>query len=739
MDYDTPLGESLIDAERLVGKPLDRVDGALKVRGAATYSHEYREGGEAAYGYLLTAGCGKGKITSIDTAAAQAAPGVLLVWTHENVPAQADPSDDTVPQMHSAEVMHYGETIAVVVAEQFEQARAAALLIDVQYASADGVYDVAAHTETATKPPEGMFKPDTGAGDFDANFPQAPVQLDVTYTTPNQSQAMMEPHATLALWEGDKLVLYTAAQMANASQKTIAATLQLPPEKVRIIARYIGGGFGSKLKVFGDAILAALAAKTLGRPVKIALTRQQIFNNTTHRSPTIQRLRLGASPDGKLLAIAHENFVSNLPGKTFFEPAALATTFLYAAAHRRTTHRMVALDLAESASMRAPGEAVGMLALECAMDELAEKLGMDPVELRIINEPAQNPEDGTPYSARNLVACLREGAKRFGWDQRPKTGQRRDGNVAVGYGMASAARGNMLQPSKAVAELTPEGRLVVKTAMTDIGTGTYTILTQIAGEILGLHPEQIDVELGDTDFPMAAGSGGSWGASSAGASVYYACEALRDKIREAAGMDTGASFADGFLRSGNITKSLREIAGSAGLRAEGEIKPGKLQDAYTQAGYGAHFAEVGVDLDTGEIRVRRMLSVLACGRVLNAKTARSQAIGGVVFGIGAALTEDLVVDTKYGFFVNHDLAEYHVPVQADVPDVDIVFLPELDDKANPLKSKGIGELGISGAGAAIANAVYNACGARIRDYPLTLDKVLAGLDKNPLGEAVPPQ
>lgn len=727
MDYDTPLGESLIDCQRLVGKPVNRVDGALKVNGEATYSYDYRAGVDAAYGYLLTASCGKGKITSIAIAAAEAAPGVLLVWTYKNVPAQADPSPQTVPQMHSADVMHNGETVAVVVAETFEQARAAALLIDVQYEAADGAYDFAAGTTTAVKPPEGMFKPDSGTGDFAMNFTAAPVQIDVTYTTPNQSQAMMEPHATLAYWEGEKVVLYTAAQMANPTQKTIAATLKIAPEKVRVVARYVGGGFGGKLKVFGDAILAALAAKALSRPVKIALARPQIFNSTTHRSPTIQRIRLGATPDGKLLAIAHENFVANLPGKTFFEPAGIATRLLYAGANRLTTHRMVALDLPESASMRSPGEAVGMLALECAMDELAEAIGIDPVELRLINEPDKNPEDGTPYSARNLVACLQEGARKFGWEKRKQPGQVRDGNFLVGYGVAAAARGNLLQPSKALAQLTPAGRLVVKTAMTDIGTGTYTILTQIAGEIMGLEPDKIDVELGDTDFPIGAGSGGSWGASSSGASVYYACEVLRKKILDAAGMGEEAVLEGGFVRSGNISKTLTEIVGSTGLSAEGEITPGKLQDNYTQAGYGAHFAEVGVDIDTGEIRVRRMLSVLACGRILNAKTARSQAIGGVVFGIGAALTEDLVVDTKYGFFVNHDLAEYHVPVHADVPDVEAFFLPELDDKANPLKSKGIGELGISGAGAAIANATYNACGVRIRDFPLTLDKVIAGL------------
>ncbi len=728
MEYNTPIGASLIDHERMVGKPYDRVDGKLKVHGDAKYSYEIREAGDAAYGYLLTAGCGKGKVAFIETAAAEAAPGVLLVWTYKNAPPQADPSEETVPQLRSPDIMHNGEAIAVVVAETFEQARAASLLIDVQYETADGAYNFTALTGTAIKPPDGTFKADTGTGDFEANFPKAEVKVDVTYTTPNQSQAMMEPHATLAAWQGDEVILYTAAQMTNQSRKTIAATLQMPVEKVRVIARYIGGGFGSKLKVYGDAILAALTAQALGRPVKIAVTRQQIFNHTSHRSATIQRIRLGAGKDGRLLALAHENFVTNLPDKSFFEPAALATTMLYASAHQLTAHRVVELDLTESFAMRAPGEAVGMLALECAMDELAVALDMDPVELRILNEPEKNPDDGTEYSARKLVECLREGAQRFGWDKRNKKPRgMRDGNFWIGHGMASAARGNILQPSKASATLTPDGRLQIKTAMTDIGTGTYTILMQIAGEILGLAREQIDIELGDTNSPMGAGSGGSWGAGSSGSAVYYACEALRAKIIQAAGLDENARFEDSFVRGGNVSKSLAELAGSGGLSADGEIKPGKLQKAYTHAGFGAHFVEVGVDMDTGETRVRRMLGVFAAGRILNAKTARSQAIGGMVFGIGAALTEDLAVDTRYGFFVNHDLAEYHVPVHADVPDIEAIYLPELDDKANPLKSKGVGELGISGAGAAVANAVYNACGVRIRDYPLTLDKVIAEL------------
>jgi xanthine dehydrogenase YagR molybdenum-binding subunit len=408
----------------------------------------------------------------------------------------------------------------------------------------------------------------------------------------------------------------------------------------------------------------------------------------------------------------------------------LATTMLYAAPHRKISHRMVALDIPESASMRAPGEAVGMLALECAMDELAEQLEIDPIELRIKNEPSQNPEDGTPYSARKLIECMREGADIFGWRERnKKPGTRREGNWLVGIGMASAVRGNLLQPSSAEVKLSQTGRLRVRTAMTDIGTGTYTILSQIAAEMLGLEQGDVDVEIGDTDYPEAAGSGGSWGAASSGSSVFYACEALRTKLAAAAGFDPGAAdFENGLIRAGNKSRRIAELAGEDGITAEGKIEPGVLNDAYTQAGYGAHFAEVAVDADTGEIRVRRMLGVFAAGRILNPKTARSQAIGGMVFGIGAALTEDAVVDTRYGHFVNQDFAEYHIPVHADVPAIEAIYLPELDDKANPLKAKGVGELGISGAGAAIANAVYNACGVRIRDYPLTLDKVIAGLE-----------
>jgi xanthine dehydrogenase YagR molybdenum-binding subunit len=502
----------------------------------------------------------------------------------------------------------------------------------------------------------------------------------------------------------------------------------MPPENVRLVSTYIGGGFGGKLWVNADAILAAIAARKLNRPVKTALTRQQIFHVTTHRSDTFQRIRLGTDQNGRILAIGHEVYSGNLPSEQTYEGAALQTRTLYAGANRLTSHRLAPLDIPVASSMRAPGEATGMLALECAMDELAEKLNLDPLELRIRNEPTEDPEKYIPYSSRHLIACLREGARRFGWDKRnPTPGQVRDGQWLVGMGMAAATRGNPLLPSKANVRLAPDGFATVRMAMTDIGTGTYTILTQIAAEMLGLPPERIRVELGDTSFPQAAGSGGSFGAGSSGSALFDACNALRAKLARLAGMDPEtAHFANGHVETAGQSRLLTDLVG-AGVEADGEIVPGDTLKDFSQQSYGANFAEVGVDIDTGEIRLRRMLGVFTAGRILNEKTARSQAIGGMIFGVGAALEEGMTLDPRFGNFVNHDLAEYLVPVHADVPGVDAIFLPELDNMSNPLKSKGIGELGISGAGASLANAIYNACGVRVRDYPITLDKVISAL------------
>jgi xanthine dehydrogenase YagR molybdenum-binding subunit len=728
MEMNSPVGANALDAQGIVGKPLDRVDGRLKVTGGARYAYEMQQ--NTLYGFVVEASIGKGTIKSIDTRAAEKAPGVVLVLTHRNAPEQGTGNHrEAHPVLTGPEVTRYGEPVAFVVAESFEQARAAAYLVDVKYDRSGGKYTLR-NNLTQARAPQQKDAPaaDSSVGDFAGAFAGAPVQIDVTYTTPLQSHAMMEPHATLAMWEGDKLILHTANQMLNQGQQAVATTLKIPVDNVRLISPFIGGGFGGKLWVNADAILAAIASRQLKRPVKTALTRQQIFHVTTHRSDTIQHLRLATDHDGKILAIGHDVFSGNLPSEQTYEGAALQTRTLYAGANRLTRHRLAALDVPIASSMRAPGEAVGLMALECAMDELAEKLNLDPIELRRRNEPSEDPEKHIPYSSRHLIACMQEGARRFGWDRRnAKPGQVRDGRWLVGIGMAAATRGNPLRLSKANVRLNPDGTATVKMAMTDIGTGTYTILAQIAAEMLGLPTERIRVELGDTSFPEAAGSGGSFGAGSSGSALFEACNSLREKLARMAGMDPETvRFADGSIASGEHSVQLADLVGG-GVEADGEIRPGRTAKEFSQQSYGAHFAEVGVDHDTGEVRLRRMLGVFTAGRVLNAKTARSQAIGGMVFGLGAALHEEMTLDPRFGFYVNHDLAEYHVPVHADIPAIEAVFLAELDDKSNPLKSKGIGELGICGAGASIANAVYNACGARIRSYPITLDKILAKL------------
>ncbi len=740
MEMNQPIGHTPLDdrPDGLVGKPLDRVDGPLKVTGRAPYAYESRALKDPAYGAIVTATIAAGTISAIDADAARRAPGTILVMTHENVPEQGEKKEQVWPQLQGREITFYGQPVAFVVAETFEQARAAAMLVKVRYDRAkpkgllrDSLAEAYEPKPMVTSP---GVKPDSSLGDFDGAFAQAPVKIDVEYTTPSQIHAQMEPHATIAEWQtgpdGDAVVLYSANQMPNRGQPPLGSVLKLPPERVRIVTPYIGGGFGSKLQAVPEATLAALASKMVKRPVKVALTRQQEFHVATHRTDTIQRVRLGADQDGKLTAISHESWSDTAIGDGFYESSANVTRSLYAAPNRITRHRLVNLNMPIASSMRAPGEAVGQLAFECAMDELAERLNLDPIELRIRNEPTEDPEKRIPYSTRRLVDCLKAGAERFGWDRRAKPGTTRDGQWLVGMGVSAASRQNPLKPSSASVRLGSDGVLVVRMAMTDLGTGTYTILTQIGGEMIGLPPEKVRVELGDTNFPKASGSGGSFGAGSAGSALYVACDNLRDTLATKAGFNSAdATFANGTVSAGNRSVALKDLAGSEGIEAMGEIKPGELEKKFAQYSYGAHFAEVGVDADTGEVRLRRMLGCFTGGRILNAKTARSQAIGGMIFGVGAALMEDAVIDPRHSYFVNHDLAEYHVVAHADVPSVDAFFLPELDDKANPLKSKGLGELGICGAGASVANAIYNATGIRIRDYPMTLDKVLKGLEQ----------
>lgn len=736
MKFDAPATTNPIDQEKVVTRPHPRIDGPLKVTGQATYAYEYRLPEPAAYGVVLGAGVARGRVTRLDTERARSAPGVLLVLTHENMPAQgksdtAVPQNtDATPQLEDDQVDYYHQAVAYVVAETFEQAQYAASLIEVEYDAQPGDF-VLRDVMGAGQPSDSA--PDSVVGDFERAFGRAAVQLDATYTTPDQSQSPMEPHATLASWEGDQLTLHTSHQIVHWVRRGIAKTLNIAQKDVRIVSRYVGGGFGSKLMFYADAVLAAVSARELGRPVKTALSRPLTYNHTSHRPATVQRLRLGAGEDGRLVAVGHDTFCGDLPGGDV-EDASSQTKYLYAGPHRLIRTRLSELHLPPGGSMRAPGEAVGLLALECAMDELAEQLGMDPVELRIVNDIQYDPEKGPkrPFSSRKLVRCLREGAARFGWEQRSaQPGSRREGEWLIGLGMASAYRGNLVQPSGATVRLEKGGTLTVETQMTDIGTGSYTILGQVAAEMLGLRLDQVEVRLGDSDFPRASGSGGSFGANSASTGLYYACEDLRREVAQTLGLDPAtAVFKDGEVWSGDQCQLLAKAAAKGPITATGSVTWGTLTEEFLQASFGAHFAEVAVNAYTAETRVRRLLSVAAAGRILNPVTARSQCLGGMTMGVGAALMEELHVDGERGLFINHDLAEYHVPVHADIPDLDVVFLDDLDDKSSPLKAKGVGELGICGVGAAVANAVYNATGVRVRDYPLTLDKILAGWEEN---------
>ncbi|PIB90555.1 aldehyde oxidoreductase molybdenum-binding subunit PaoC [Caulobacter sp. FWC2] len=726
MKFDKPATTNPIDQLKVIGKPTDRIDGPLKTTGAAPYAYERHDALEnVAYGYVLGAAIAKGRIVSMDISRAKAAPGVLAVVNAASAGKLTKGDFNTANLLGGPEIQHYHQAVALVVAETFEQARAAAALIKVDYARAQGRFDLAAGKNDAQ--PAGKDNPDTAVGDFDKAFAEAPVKLDATYATPDHAHAMMEPHATIAAWKGDKLTVWTSNQMVAWGHGDVAKTLGVPKDKVRLVSPYIGGGFGGKLFVRADAILAALGAKAAGRPVKVALQRPLMFNNTTHRPATVQRIRLGATPDGKLTAIGHESWSGDLPGGGP-ETATQQTRLLYAAPSRMMKLRLATLDLPEGNAMRAPGEAPGLMALEIAMDELAEKLNLDPVELRVINDTQVDPEKpGRPFSQRKLVECLRTGADKFGWSKRSaRPGQVRDGRWLVGMGVAAAFRNNLVMKSGARVRLERSGQVVVETDMTDIGTGSYTIIAQTAAEMMGVPLHQVTVKLGDSSFPVSAGSGGQWGANSSTAGVYAACVKLREAVATKLGLDPAtAEFSDGRVKLGNQSLPLSQAAADAPLVVEDTMEYGDLDKTYQQSTFGGHFVEVGVDSVTAEIRIRRMLAVCAAGRILNPKSARSQVIGAMTMGAGAALMEELVVDKRLGFFVNHDLAGYEVPVHADIPHQEVIFLDETDPMSSPMKAKGVGELGICGVGAAVANAIYNATGVRVREYPVTLDKLLA--------------
>jgi xanthine dehydrogenase YagR molybdenum-binding subunit len=732
MKFETPAGTTPIDRQAVVGRPHPRVEGRLKTTGTATYAAEHHDvGDDLAYGYILGAAIAKGRISRLDLSIARAAPGVRTIVTYETAGTLGVGDFYVQRVLAGPEVDHYHQAVAVVVADTFEQARAAAALIRVEYARSKGAFDLAAQKPTAPIAPEEPFggPSELRVGDFDRAFAAAPVKLDQTYTVPDQAHAMMEPHATIARWKGDQLTCWTSIQQMNWGKRDLGKIIGTPKENIHLLSPFIGGGFGGKGTTQSDLALAALAARAAGRPVKLVLQRPIMFNNTIHRPKTIQRIRLSAGRDGRITAIGHDGWSGNLRGGRT-EPTTLPTRLLYRGENRLLRRYLTTLDLAEGNAMRAPGEAPGMMALEIAMDELAEKLGMDPVALRIANDTQVDPEKPERrFSTRAFVDCLRTGAERFGWDARPtRPASRQDGKWLIGYGMASAIRGAPIAKAGARARLSPDGIITVETDMTDIGTGSYTIVAQVAAEMMGVPLSRVVAKLGDSAFPETPGSGGQMGAASVTAGVYAACAALRDAVAQRLGFNTtDVIFADSEVRSGGRAVPLARAAQGGEVVAEDSMEYGDLSKQYAQQTFGAHFAEVGVDRYTGVVRVRRMLAVCAAGRILNPLTARSQVIGGMTMGIGAALMEEMAVDTRFGLFVNHDLAGYEVPVHADVPHLDVAFIDEVDATMSPVKAKGVGELGLSGVAPAIANAIYNATGVRVREYPITLEKHLEGL------------
>ncbi len=792
--------ESLFDktASKLVGKPINRVEGSLKVSGQAPYTAEIHLDNQA-YGVLVCATIAKGCVKQIDSNSLEGIPDIIKVVTDpEHFLRNAQQGGaKKAPKQGVSEIFYHGQPIAVVIAETFEAATEGAKALKVTY---EDETEQAALNFTAELPNAHDVNEKKGSdknsekGNPEQSLANATVTLDRFYHTPSQNSAAMEPHATLAHWEGEKLIMYSSNQMLASCKKQIVDALDLDADNVQLIARYVGGGFGSKLGISPESIAAALAAKDLGRPVLITMTRPQVMEATIRRSNTRQRIAIGCSEDGIIDTMIHETVSSNLPGEAFFEPAALSTHYLYRGENRRVNYQQVDMNQVLSGSMRAPGEAVGQIALECAMDELAEQLNLDPVELRRRNEPEQDPSKDIPFSTRKLIACIDQAAEQFGWNQRnAKPASRLEGDWWIGMGMAAAARGNSLAPSEARATLQIDNskalgvKAVIETDMTDIGTGSYTVFTQVAADLLGLPIDHIEMKLGDTSLPPAVGSGGSMGAASSGSSIYLACQQLCEMIAEKVGLypdtiqlDNGqikqigehdANFVETMVETvieagkekvaglgdnivdkvADLKDKLAEITGiplteskqydfsnfqthsladvvaqydDQKVSAKGQIAPGKNAKSHRQASFGANFAEVAVHRITGEIRVKRMTGAFAAGRILNHKTATSQCYGGMVFGIGSALMEQVIHDKRDGRLCNHNLAEYHVPVNADVPQLDVILVEEDDPYTNPMHIKGIGETAIAGAAAAIANAVYNAVGVRVYDFPITLDKLL---------------
>ncbi|MFF8284317.1 xanthine dehydrogenase family protein molybdopterin-binding subunit [Streptomyces albus] len=679
--------------EGVLGTAAPRREGRAKVTGTARYAAEHTPPA-CAYAWPVAASVARGRVSAVDDSAALALPGALAVLTHENAPRLGEPEDATLHLLQSPRVPHRGWYVALAVAETLETAREMARTVRV-------TYDEEPHDVLLEPGHPRLYHPqwanggnpgDRETGDFDRAWDAAPHRIDVTYTLSPLHNHPMEPHSATAVWEGGHLTAYDSSQGATPVAELLAHMYGLDQRQVTVVAEHVGGGFGSKGTPRAPVVLASMAARHTGRPVKVALPRRHLPFVVGHRAPTIQRMRLGARDDGTLTALHHDVVTHTSTVTEFVEQAAVPSRVMYGAEGLRTGHRVAALDVPSPSWMRAPGEAPGMYALECAMDELACALGVDPVELRLRNIPDREPDSGKPFSSHGLAACLREGARRFGWERRdPRPATRREGDLLLGTGMASATYPVLVAPSTASAQAQGDGTYHVRINATDIGTGARTVLAQVAADALGVELDAVRIDVGSSDLPHAPLAGGSSGTASWGWAVHKACRELRESGGTVVTVDTTPDV--------------------------------EAQQEYARHAFGAAFVEVGVDVVTGEVRVRRMLGVYATGRILNARTARSQFVGGMTMGLGMALTEHSSMDAALGGFVEKDLAGYHVPANLDVPDIDVHWIEEHDPHLNPVGGKGIGEIGIVGTPAAIANAVHHATGRRLRELPLTPDRV----------------
>jgi xanthine dehydrogenase YagR molybdenum-binding subunit len=728
-----------------LGKATSRVEGHAKVTGAAKYAAEYNVPG-LAHGFVVTSSIAKGRIKQIHTAEALAVGGVLEVFTHEHRPKLASSddayNDEVAPDgkpfrpLYDDKVMFSGQPVALVVAEEHEIARFAASLIRIDYEQERHTTDFEQERGRAKQ----NGRPVHARGNAAQAFDKAPIQMRAQYHLAVEHHNPMEPFAATAVWEGDdRITVYDKTQGPLNARNYLAGVLGLPRDKVRVLSQYVGGGFGSGLRPQYELPLAALAARALKRSVRVTLTRQQMFT-LGYRSAVVQDMALGAGSDGSLASFRHDAVAMTSRFEDFQRHFVTWSSQLYRCANTELRQRVVKLDLNTPCDMRGPGGTEGMFAIECAMDELAYAAKVDPLELRLINYSERDQIEDLPYSSKQLRECYRQGAEKFGWAQRrPEPRSMRDGHDLIGWGMATGIWEAMQVPARAKAVLTANGSVEIASATADIGPGTYTMMAQIAAEWLGVPLENVTVKLGDSDLPEAPVEGGSFTASSVGNAIRLACRAVQQDLLKAAQKMSGSPLAgleldDIILADGKIRHkedTSRQVSVADVMRAgkidriekEAGAKPNE-NSKFAHTTHSAVFAEVKIDEQLGVIRVTRVVSAVAAGRILNPKVASSQILGAVVGGIGMALHEETLTDHRFGRFMTHNLADYHVPVHADVNAIGVIFVDEQDDEINPLGIKGVGEIGIVGTAAAIANAVYHATGRRVRDLPITLDKLL---------------